>query len=132
MGTSKKNVCSKKEEGSQGKSLHILFLKRHSIVWKRPRERGCLKIITFERTYFMDCSFLKFCIWACCYALHWNLIFVTYPYTIFYKKFNIFSINSILQNHIITVETLTFNINTLTLTQFISDNNNGITQMWLR
>ena len=53
-GPSIKYVRSKGEGGGQGKSVHLLFLWRHSIVLKRTREEGCLKITKFERKYFMD------------------------------------------------------------------------------
>ena len=106
MGTSIKNIYSKKEEGGQGRSLHVLFLWRHSIVWKRARGRGCLKIIKFERTYFLDGSFVMYYTGAWRYPLHWNSYLWYILYTICYKKFNIFFINSILQDHFIIVETI--------------------------
>ena len=75
METSIKYGGPKGEEGDQDKSVYLLFLWRHATVWKRASGRGCLKITKFKFTYFMDGLFLKFYIWACRYALHWNLIF---------------------------------------------------------
>ena len=47
-----KYVGSQEEGRGQGKSVHLLFLCRHSIVKKRTR--GGLTITKFEHTYFMD------------------------------------------------------------------------------
>ena len=49
---------------------------------------------------------LKFYIWACHYAFHWNLVFEIFLIQYFTQNLFIFYVNSIQYNHLITVETI--------------------------
>ena len=101
------NVCSKKEEAGQGKSLHVLFLWRHSTLWKCARGREGMSDNHQTWAYILYGWFLSKVLYmgiSLGSPLKFGIFDISY--TIFDKKFNIFSINSILQDYFITVGTI--------------------------
>ena len=99
LGTSIKYIRSKKETGGQSKSVHLFFLSY--------KGEGLSENYQIWAGDFMDGSLPKFIyVHVAMFSTEIKIWYLWFSYTIFYTKFNIFYINSIKQDHFITVETI--------------------------